>query len=76
MVKFDLRMLCLSNASFMEETVGEKKARLIVGCVCLASSLTVCALLIFSGEIQTGSVYSLTTKQAVPGGNEHFWHYE
>lgn len=68
------RMLCLSNASFMEETVGEKMTRLTVGCACLISSVTVCALLISSGEISTGSVYSLATRLAVPGGKNSFLH--
>ncbi len=68
---FGPRMLCLSNATFMEETVGEKKTRLTVGCVCLMSSFTVCALLIFNGEIETGSFFSLATRQGVPGGKNN-----
>ena len=71
MVKFAHRMLCMSNVTFMEESVGEKKARLTVGIVCLVSSVTVCALLIFCGEIETGSVFSLATKQVVPGGENN-----
>ncbi len=64
-------MLCMWNVSFMEETIGEKKMRSAVGCVCLFSSVTVCALLIYSGEIETGSVFSLATRQGVPGGENN-----
>jgi hypothetical protein len=64
-------MLCLSNATFMEETVGERMTRVIVACVSILASAGVCASLVVSGEIHTGSIFSLMTQQFVPGGKKY-----
>ena len=63
-----VRVLCLSNASFMEERVGEKKIRVVVATLSLTTSLLVVGGLIYSGEIGTGSIVSLATSQVIPGG--------
>ena len=63
-----VRVLCLSNASFMEERVGEKKIRVVVSTLSLTTSLLVVGGLIYSGEIGTGSIVSLATSQVIPGG--------
>ena len=53
----------------MEENVGEKMIRVIVACVSAFASLLVGGSLVYSGEIETGSIVSLATSQVIPGGN-------
>jgi hypothetical protein len=53
----------------MEENVGDKLIRIIVACVSVPASLLVGGGLIYTGEIETGSIVSLATNQVIPGGN-------
>ena len=53
----------------MEENVGEKMIRVIAACVSAFASLLVGGSLVYSGEIETGSIVSLATSQVIPGGN-------
>ena len=63
-----VRILCAEFNNFMEERVGERKIRWIVGTVAAVSSVSVCLAIILNGEILSGSFYSLATNQIKAGG--------
>jgi hypothetical protein len=63
-----VRMLCIANSTFMEERIGEQKTLGAVGFIVISASVSVCVCIIMSGEILTGSIYSLVTHQLTPGG--------
>jgi hypothetical protein len=66
-----VRMLCLTNATFMEEHVGERKIRHIIAVTIVLASSSVCLSIILSGEILTGSIFSLSTNQVTLGGDAY-----
>lgn len=64
-----LRSLCLLNMAFIEEKIGERNVKIIQGGLTFMISLILLIIEIFSGDIKTGTSYSMVVRQWVPPGN-------
>ena len=63
-----VRILCLRQISLMEESVGEKVTRFMLFCFSICVAILNCTALIFSGDISSGTVFNMITRQMAQSG--------
>ena len=63
-----VKMIYISRMSFLEETVGEAKARLISASATIFSSVVIVATLLIKNETNSGSFFTLITSNVVHSG--------
>ena len=63
-----LHIGCVINIAFLEETLGESAIRLGHAFLLLTTSLLFCLDLTFSGDILTGTCYSMVMRSIVISG--------
>ena len=66
-----VRLICLIKITFLEETIGENRVRSFMIGSTISSSLIICGLEIMSGDINTGTPYSLMTTKIANAGIKH-----
>ena len=62
------RILCLQNITFVEDHFDEKWVRISAAMIGSVNSLISCILIALNGDVMTGTVFSMLTKQAIPDG--------
>jgi hypothetical protein len=65
-----VRIFCLRNITFVEETIGETVIRIVFVCLIVGAGIGVCTVQIVTGDVTTGTVYILVTRQTVPVGKD------
>jgi hypothetical protein len=63
-----VRLICLIKMAFLEETLGENLIRSFMIGATLASNLAICTLETISGDINTGTPYTLMTTKISNAG--------
>ena len=63
-----VRILCIINFTFMEETISETSVRLISSLVTISSGVTACMLLGYNDDINSGTAMTMLTHKLVPTG--------
>ena len=64
-----IRLMCLINITFMEETIGEFGIILIHFSTTFICGVVLCGILVLTGDILTVTAHNLMTRNAVPMGN-------
>ena len=64
-----IKFLCIVNLTFMEESVGETLARILVIGNIVIFDASACALFWFQDDLRTGTAMTLLTNTSVPTGN-------
>ena len=63
-----VRIGCIVGLNFVEERIGEKSVRVIAGVTAATCATVTTAAQVFSGEINTGTVFCLLTGKMVEAG--------
>ena len=63
-----VRIICLRNITFVEESIGETTLRVVFIVVVVVSGVTVTTILIVTGDVASGTIFILITRKAVPVG--------
>ena len=66
-----VRIFCILDISFMEETIGESLIQIFVAILTLISSSAACFMLLISGDMLSGSFFNLLAKKTVPAGTRY-----
>ena len=64
-----LRIACLKNLNFIEESVGEARVRGIMIGLSIFLAFTACTVQVISGDISSGTAYVFLTRSQVKIGN-------
>ena len=62
------RVVCLISITCVEENFEERFVRLVIGHACLLFSITICTMLVFAGDLASGTVFNMLTGQTIPDG--------
>ena len=65
-----IRIICLYKMTFLDETIGETKVRIISSVLTFASGLAAASLLVFYDETNAGTFKNLLIDQPTPSGKE------
>ena len=63
-----LRIVCLTNLTFVENVVGENKTRCVISVTAVTMAVTACAAQNVSGDINSGTAFAFLTRHAVTTG--------
>ncbi len=63
-----VRMVCMINMRFMEDTLGEKLVKNLSLGISFAAAITSSCVQILNNDMNTGQIYFLITKQTVAAG--------
>jgi hypothetical protein len=67
-----IKIACIMNLTFMEETAGETLVRVVSIIFTLSVSISACLLLTYLEDINSGTAMTLFTHQVIPTGNFGF----
>ena len=65
-----LRIVCLTNLTFVESVVGENRTRLGIAVTTVTLAVAACVAQNISGDINSGTAYALLTGHAVTTGTK------
>ena len=63
-----IRILCLAKMSFMDETIGEFRVRMVSLAISVTTGFAVSITFFLAGESNAGSLFTIMTGQARPSG--------